>query len=38
MCSTKDDPGWRSKIEGRLMPRFGTKSTGVGRVRGDSYR
>ena len=36
MCSTKDEPGWRSKIEGRLMPRFGTNSTGTACVRADS--
>jgi hypothetical protein len=38
MCSTNDPFGIRSKMYGRLMPRLGTKSSGVRIVRRDSYR
>ena len=37
--ATNGDPAmefWH--IDGRLMPRFGTKRTGVPRVRADAYR
>ena len=38
MCSMNDPFGMRSKMYGRLIPRFGTNRSGVRSVRLDAYR